>query len=260
VLSASQRDAFDRTGIVKLPGAFSAADAARMCDVVWDELQRRHGLDRHDPSTWDRHPPTGLKGSKKHSAFAPIFGAALCGALDDLLGPAAWIRPKHYGQVLVTMPNAATWSLPHALWHTDFQYALTSEPLPAVKYWALIDDVEPGGGGTPQLAGSHHAIARYIDGLTGDALEYKRVRDGFLRSHAWLRALSGRGDEPDRSERLMSTPGDVDGLALQAVELTGSAGDIYLTHPWVMHTIAPNAATRPRMMRSMAVWRADALS
>ena len=260
MLSQSQRSEFARTGIVKLPGAFSTTDASRMRDALWAELQRRHGIERDDPTTWDRHAPTGLKGSKKHSAFAAIFGPALCGALDDLFGSGNWVRPKHHGQTLITMPNAATWRLPHKLWHGDFQYTLPAGELCAVKYWALLDDVEPGGGGTPQLAGSHHAVARYISGRAGDELEYKRVRDGFLRSDPWLKAVSTEGDEPARTSALMTEPGNVDGIEVQAMELTGSAGDVFLTHPWVMHTIAPNATARPRMMRTHAVWRVGALS
>lgn len=253
MLTVEQRTEFDRTGILKLEGVFSAAEAARMRDVIWGELRRKYAILRDDPTTWNRHPPNGLQSSKKHRAFAPIFGPLLVGALDDLFGTGRWNLPKHYGQALVTMPNVTQWRVPHKLWHADFLYDAEADDLFGVKYWALLDDVRPGGGGTPQLAGSHRLTARYIHGFTGKELEYKRVRDGFLRSHPWLRALATGDDDPERNVRFMQEDVDLDGLPARVVECTGTAGDVYVTHPWVMHSIGGNARAEPRVMRTMGV-------
>jgi hypothetical protein len=255
MLTAEQRAAFDVTGVCKIEGAFGANDAARMRDVVWRELHRRYEIDRDAPSTWNNHPATGLKTSKRSSEFAPILGPCLRGVLDDVFGVDQWVKPKHYGQVLVTMPNAQEWRVPSRLWHADFQYYGRYAPVFAVKCWALFDDVDPGGGGTPQLAGSHKLVARYIAGCSDEALEYKRVRDGFLRSHPWLKALTTDDQDADRTARFMEADADVDGLSARVIECTGRAGDVYITHPWVMHSIAPNALGRPRFMRSMAIYR-----
>jgi hypothetical protein len=260
VLTTAQREEFECTGILRLPAVFVAAEGARMCDVVWNELQRRYGIDRDDRATWNRHPPTGLKSSKKHSAFAPTFGPAVRDALDDLLGVGEWRAPKHFGQVLVTMPNAKEWRVPHRLWHGDFLYDFAPASLPMVKCWTLCADHAPGSGATPQLAGSHRLVGRYIDDRAGPQLEYKRVRDGFLRSHPWLKALSTDDEDPERNARFMSTDADIDGLPARVVECSGSAGDVYITHPWVMHSIALNAGKQPRMMRSVAVYRDDYLT
>jgi hypothetical protein len=257
VLSDEQRAQFWLTGIVKLEGAFSAAQAARMQDVLWEELSRRYGIDRADASTWDRHPPTGLKTSKKSRVFAPILGPAVTAAFDQLFAPAAWVPPKHSGQVLVTMPvRESEWRVPFHLWHADFQYYAPFRPLFALKYWALFGDVEAGGGGTLQLAGSHRLVEQYLEGVPPEEREYKRVRDGFLRSHPWLRALSTADDDPDRNARFMGGDADIDGLPARVVECTGRAGDVYLTHPWVMHCIAPNARSEPRLMKTGAIYRA----
>jgi ectoine hydroxylase-related dioxygenase (phytanoyl-CoA dioxygenase family) len=187
-----------------------------------------------------------------------MFGPPLTAALDDLLGE--WTPPKNYGQVLITMPQGGTWSVPHKLWHSDFGYRAPYVGLFGVKYWAFFGNVKPGGGGTPQLAGSHKLTARYIDGHGDDALEYKRVRDGFLRSHPWLKALSSPDDDPERNARFMEAEADIDGLPARVVELTGHAGDIYLTHPWVMHSIAANTNDQPRLMRSGAIYRLGVLA
>src|SRR5689334_2695177 len=109
---------FERTGVVRCESVFSRDDAERMRDVIWNELRRRHGIDRVDSSTWDRHPPTGLKSSKRSRAFAPICGPQLEVALDALFGTGCWQRPTSFGNVLVTMPDRALWRVPAAIWHS----------------------------------------------------------------------------------------------------------------------------------------------
>jgi hypothetical protein len=250
-VESSWRDTFDRTGIVKLEGVFGAAEAARMREVVWGELQRRYGIERHDPTTWYRHEPTGLKTTKRSGIFAPICGPELVSVLDELLGAERWQPPRTFGNVLVTMPNADQWRVPHKIWHSDFPPTLPPDQLVAVKIWALFDDAEPGGGATPQLAGSHRAFARYL--TTTTERDYRNTKHGFLRSDPWLRALCRDDGAADRNERFMRDGTDIYGVELKVVECTGRAGDVYVTHPWVYHSIAANASPRPRLMRSVAV-------
>jgi hypothetical protein len=49
----------------------------------------------------------------------------------------------------------------------------------------------------------------------------------------------------------------IDGVAVRVVELTGTAGDLVVMHPWLMHNIAMNCSTRPRMMMSYTRYAAD---
>jgi hypothetical protein len=93
-------------------------------------------------------------------------------------------------------------------------------------------------------------FARFLESCP--AREYKHARDTFLRSHEWLRALTKDDGSPDRNERFMQEI-DIDGLPARVVELTGAPGDVFITHPWVFHSIAVNARTTPRLMRSGAV-------
>jgi hypothetical protein len=250
-LKASPVEAFDRAGILKIEHAFSAEDASRMRDVVWRELGRRYGIERDDPSTWNRHEPTGLTSTKKSRAFTPMCGPVISKTLDALFGAGGWQPPKGFGNVLVTMPSPGSWRVPHKVWHSDFPPTLPTDRLAAVKLWALFDDVDPGGGGTPQLAGSHALFARYI-ARTGER-DYKRAKFGFLDSDPWLKALSRDDGDPGRNNAFMQTPTEIAGQEVRVVECTGRAGDVYVTHPWVFHSIATNVSTRPRLMRSFAV-------
>jgi ectoine hydroxylase-related dioxygenase (phytanoyl-CoA dioxygenase family) len=249
MLSAAQLDEFERDGIVKVPRVFGADDAARMREVLWAELTERHGMDPSDRSTWTTVRPTGLKTTKRHPAANAILGPRLRSALDDLLG--AWTQPPHQGQVLVTMPMAEAWSVPHRQWHTDAGFDQPTDELPGVKIWALLNDLEPGGGGTPQVAGSHRVIARHL--TTTSERDFTTIRDEVLRSHPWFLTLTSA--ETDGRSSYLMTETDLDGLPVRVVELTGSAGDVYLTHPWILHSIAPNASETPRMMRSRFIWK-----
>lgn len=115
-----------------------------------------------------------------------------------------------------------------------------------------MGDLEPGGGGTPQVAGSHRVIARHLSKTS--ERDFTTIRDQVLRSHPWFDTLTTTAG--DRSIDLM-TESEVDGLPVRVVELTGSAGDLYLTHPWVLHSIAPNTGDAPRMMRSRVIWQTN---
>jgi hypothetical protein len=241
---------FARDGILSLPGAFSAEDAARMQSVIWDELRSRHGIERDDRTTWKPGEATGMKTSKRSRAFDPICGPAVTAVLDELLGAGRWSRPKQFGIVLVTFPNATEWRVPHRVWHSDFEATHPPDHLFAVKLWALCDDVAPGQGGTPQLAGSHRLFARYLE--TTSERDAKALKFGFLAWHPWLRALADDDGSPDRNARFLGGT-EIEGIAVRVVELTGSAGDVFVTHPWVFHTIPVNAGDRPRMLRSCAV-------
>ena len=92
--AGTEQAEFDRRGS-------STVQPVRSARIVGVEVQR-YEIDRDDRATWDRHPPTGMRSSKKHHAFAPILGPIMTGALDDLFGPERWMPPKHYGQVLIT--------------------------------------------------------------------------------------------------------------------------------------------------------------
>ncbi|GAA1664969.1 hypothetical protein GCM10009745_03450 [Kribbella yunnanensis] len=245
MVSEDQLEEFARDGILQLPQAFGAEDAARVRDGVWRELGALYGMRPDDRSTWEPHRPTGLKVSRKDPAANAILGPVLRGVLDQLLGE--WVEPTHQGQVLVTMPTGDEWAVPHRQWHTDVGY----DDVPAgLKVWALLGDIEAGGGGTPQVVGSHRVIERYLQGT--DERDFTTVRDAVLGSHEWFRQLTRADRDIDPTREA-----EVDGIPVRVVELTGSAGDVYITHPWVLHSIAPNARETPRMMRSRMMWRKD---
>lgn len=153
-------------------------------------------------------------------AFAAEDAARMRDALDQLFGRAGWTEPAHLGQVPVTLPTGEPWSVPHRQWHTDVGF----ESLPQ-------DELNT----TPER-------------------DFTIVRDQVLASHPWFLHLTSE-DRPSTTDLMTET--DLDGIPVRVVELTGQAGDVYLTHPWVLHSIAPNASDTPRMMRSRMIWQTN---
>jgi Phytanoyl-CoA dioxygenase (PhyH) len=258
VFTAQQRAQFDELGFVRLHNVFTDDDAQRMRGVVWRELERRFGVLEGDRDTWKIETPSAMKASKKHHAFDPIGGAPLIDAVDALLGPGEWVMPSHWGQVMVTFPcEGPPWSVPGRLWHIDFAY--TNEPIPlfALKVFVFFGDVEPQGGGTLIVSGSHRAVERFVTTVPPETrADYRTCRIQFMKHDPWFRALARTDDpDPDRNARFMGSEHDADGIGVRVVELTGRPGDVVITHPWTLHHAAANRSSYPRLMRSKAIPR-----
>lgn len=257
VLTESQLSDFAELGFLRLAGAFSLAEAASMQDLVWSELSRLYGIRRSDPTSWSRPRPAGLQRITGAPEFAPIGGPALCGAIDDLLGPGAWQRPKRWGAILVTFPVAdRTWGVPSSVWHVDFSYALPPKPLPGVKVFIFVSDVPHRSGGTLVVAGAHRVVEQFVAASPGDKLKStRRTRLSLLASHPWLRQLTSKVDAEDRVTRFMEAQDRIGDVPVRVTELTGSAGDVVLTHPWLLHCAAQNGGDGPRLMRTQDIYR-----
>jgi ectoine hydroxylase-related dioxygenase (phytanoyl-CoA dioxygenase family) len=199
-----------------------------------------------------------MKTSKKHRVFAPIGSPALLGSVDELLGAGDWTTPAHWGQVMVTFPEPdADWILPSKLWHVDWHYTNAPFPLFGLKVFAFFGNVEPRGGGTLVVSGSHRVVERFVaDTEPGERPDFRACRLRFMKHDPWFRALARTDDsDPDRTARFMESDHDADGIAVRVVELTGEPGDVVLAHPWMLHHAASNAASYPRMMRGKSFYR-----
>ncbi len=252
------RDRFDETGIVRLDGALSADQAAAIRDTVWRFVERRTETRLADPSTWSTRLLVSFKALKGRHVFAPfIDNSSVREALDAIFAPGGWEPPKVPGaQILLTMPGPGPWAMPNG-WHMDCGFEQPTWPVFAVKLFAFFDDVEPEGGGTLLLSGSHRLVERYAQGLpeptSGNGVTWGR----FMKQDPWLDQLR-RGGTPDNPRReLLDTDHDIDGIPLRAVELTGRPGDVVITHLHIFHTGAPNVLNRPRQMLGAGVRAAD---
>lgn len=240
MLSPAQIAAFRDRGLVRVDGLLPAAKVRVVREALHGALAAR-GLWRDGVWRGDRQAPpslnvkelgrpAGLDALIQEPAVRAAVAALAEGVRDDALGH---VRP----QVLFTPPNAATWQTPHGMWHLDFP-RLARDLCPGVQIFAFLDAVDPGGGGTLVVAGSHRLanVGRFI-----------RSRDvkEMLRGEPFFRALFSR--DGDRA-RFLGAPGAAGGVEVEVVELTGAPGDAWLMDIRMLHTLAPNASDRPRLM------------
>ena len=75
------------------------------------------------------------------------------------------------------------------------------------------------------------------------------TRKMFLDSHPWLSALSTGWTEQDWSADMVGKATLIDTTSVEIVELTGAPGDIFVAHPWLLHSTSPNRSNVPRFAR-----------
>ncbi len=238
-------------GYIRVEQAFSPVDAEAMSDLLWSIFSREFGIERSDPSTWDRPFRKRPLLEAGTSLFDDLLTDKLAAVVDELLGAGAWEWPSSWGDFLITFPNAEAWALPHAGWHEDWGFDTSCEPLRFFKTFAYLNRVEPGGGGTLVVEGSHLLAGRYGEGRIVDegGTPIKGSQRLYEECH-WLRDLTSPGDDRERRQRFMEEATEVDGARLRVVELSGEPGDVVIIHPWLIHASAPNAAASPRFMRA----------
>jgi hypothetical protein len=246
-LSRADRRHLEEHGLVKLQGLVPRRMAEEMADRLWQELARKDGVRRGDPTTWRAEIAWGFQALRKSGAFSPMATPELRGMLNDLIGDGRWTEPLNWGQPLVRFPGPpARWDVPHQVWHLD----LTPDPKrPDLvgRIFVLLAEVRPQGGGTLVATGSHR-IAAAVTARRGAHVSSQEMRRALAAEHAWFGDLmsAGRPGE-DRAARFMGAATQVNGVALQVAEMTGEPGDVFVMHPNALHAPSANVLDTPRL-------------
>jgi hypothetical protein len=270
MLTDEQRDEFDRCGIIRMPGAIAKSSVEEMLGIVWKSLRDRYHIHRGVAETWPEprsrsdggpqqiggaHRFLGTHHVPKSVTFEQVGNAAVCGAVDDLLGAGNWQRPERWGSLLVTFPESRSrWEVPCSNWHLDFPASPSRSGLDGVRIFTCLAELPAGGGGTVFVAGSH----RLIQSLAREG-EHPRSADArmrLIRAHPWVKALCSRDEKLDRVRRFMSEGTTIDGVEVRVVEIIGEAGDVVLVHPMMLHAPALNCSPVPRFVLSATAFRA----
>lgn len=257
ILDKHLRDRFLADGVITLPGLIPRADAERMAGRLWAALEARYGTVRDRPETWTGERAWKLGEVRKAGAFAPMFSEGLAAVLDEFFGEGRWTPPARPGQPLVTFPTpGAAWTVPHQSWHLDMPPGTQLAPWPDhVRIFTFLADLEPGGGGTVYVAGSHRPAMAALAAMRGERVATSAAVAVALRAASpWVADLCAPGDPAARVRRFMREGGMLDGVPLKVGEMTGAAGDVVLMHPGVLHAGAPNAWTTPRLMLTETVY------
>jgi len=239
---------FRAHGWMRVPGAFSARDAKAMRDVVWRGLEKT-GIRRNDRATWTTERPEHLQHLKADPAFSALAGPRVLETLDSLVEGQPYKAPKNWGAFFIAFPSERRWGVARSGWHCDANYTSSLSPPAGVRMHALLGDVGPRCGGTQILSGSHRLVHAWFKTHPRPGVKGAQARE-LLKGHPYIRDLHGDGAAEDRIERFMNTTEEVEGVPLQVVENTGSAGDVILLHPLVLHVAAPNNGDVPRFLVS----------
>ncbi len=142
-------------------------------------------------------------------------------------------------QLLFTPPNADAWQMPRKVWHVDIP-RLGGDTCPGVQIFSFIDSVPEGGGGTIVATGSHGFVNNQ------GVVKSKEVKKRLIKAHPWFQGLfSPEGADRANYMEQKTRHGDFE---LQAVELTGEPGDLYLMDLRLSHSLTSNITDQPRLM------------
>jgi hypothetical protein len=233
VLSPADIEHFITCGFIKLKSGLDPALMKRWVDRTW----ARTGYDPADRSTWKReriHLPFSERISVRERA--PRAYAAICqlvGGDDRLNGECEWSDG-----LIVNYSNGVgkEWIPPSPAaggWHKDgdfFMHFLDS-PEQGLLSILLLDDVVHRGGPTYMACDSVVHVAR------------------FLAEHP-------EGVHPDHPADRSITRFDNSAIVSRCRdfrEATGVAGDIYLMHPFMLHSVSYNHCGRARFIANPCV-------
>ena len=219
-------------------------ESIETCSRVWNKFEQL-GIKRGQPETWqsleDQDLNRIVKRVRKSRGAQAIYSDRVEAIARELL--CGNDVEKHSALLLVTfsgkhsyIPNEA---VPHSMWHYDSP-RLPGDMPAGVIVLGFLNRVEPRGGGTMLIAGSHRLFADSSRGIPS------RIAKRRLKKHEYFRDLFDKNGE--NRDRYLREVGVVNGVELKVVELTGNPGDAYFVNGAVMHTITRNYLDEPRLM------------
>ena len=222
-------DAFIRDGYVRIRGAIDADTAAACRQLIWQSMSQR-GIRPDDPATW---PPLARIDHLDDEPFrAAATAPALTAAYDELIGPGRWTPRVDAGRaVMVRFPGE---DRANAGYHIEGSYAA---PDGSGAMWVNVRS----------RARGLVALILFSDVGRHDA-PTRLLRGSHLAVPPFLAPFGEAGTDSDAEHWWRST------LCLNAEHATGRAGDVFLCHPFMVHTATwPHRGTGPRMIAQPAV-------
>jgi hypothetical protein len=223
-------EAFLRDGYVAVRGAFDEATARACREMIWEVLAGR-GVSRDDRATWA--PPLIRIDCPEGGPFAAAgTSPRLHAAYDELIGAGRWVpRAGVGGTVPVRFPSEeypgeVGFHIEGSYWGGDGWWANVRSRDRGLLALFLLSDVGPDDAPTRLIAGSHLFVPPVL-APAGDAGMPSNDVSAGLRPSVLCRL---------------------------AAEATGRAGDVYLCHPFIVHTATwPHRGTTARLIAQPAV-------
>ncbi len=255
MLNAAQIDEFRKEGILKIPGLIDQEPVNKIQahtrayferigywiqeDWVLENVPRIAKNSRFQPA----------KALKRSKIFTEIMTPEVDHVVRSLSEDPEPVLGSDRPQLLFTLPGIEEWTVPSRVWHVDVP-RLPENMFPGVQLFTFIEPVLRSGGGTLAVSGSHRLINE--DGYVRSKFMKRR-----LKRELYFRQLFNK-KLPDR-KNFLSESGQADGVSLRVVEMIGEPGDAYITDLRLLHTVAPNANQKPRVMLTQRYYRRSAL-
>ncbi|KAB2346929.1 phytanoyl-CoA dioxygenase family protein [Actinomadura rudentiformis] len=227
MLDHAQVNAFIEDGFVRIEGAFPREIADECREIIWRDL----GADPADPATWPR--PVAARPDYTQTPFVAAANTPrLHAAFDTLVGKGRWTPRTSLGGFVIRFPG----NEPAVVdgWHVDVSFpGPDSDPNDYMTWRAnvhsrdrallmffLLSDVGEDDAPTRLRVGSHLDVARVLEPEGEEGLD--------------ARELARRVDAATGHHRL--------------AHVTGSAGAVYLCHPFLVHAGQPHLGKNPRFL------------
>jgi hypothetical protein len=231
---------FLRDGYVAIRGAVDPGVAARCRAAIWESLAAR-GIREEDQATWPAAVQagdfsSGPRAAARHGTattgdpFAAAGRApALVAACDELIGTGLWASPLQPGAAIVA--RFPSQDRANAGYHIEGSYPGPGGHWVNIRSRArgllalfLLSDVGPDDAPTRLVCGSHLYVPEF---------------------------LAPYGDEGTLADAEFWRPSV---LCRPVAHATGRAGDVFLCHPFLVHTATwPHRGSVPRMIAQPAV-------
>jgi hypothetical protein len=220
VLSPDDLQSFVELGYCTVRGAFSARQAAQACQCLWNRMEEKAGIREAEPSTWPA--AYDVEEHLDRPEIEACFTDRLAAAVQELVGSDRWLGRRRWGLWPVNFSFGADrpYEVPISGWHVDgnwFRHAIDC-PKQGLLIIGLFTDIAPRWGGTLLALGSHKRTARV------------------LANHP-----EGMDHEDLFTEALSEPLGNF-------YEVTGSAGDVVLAHPFLFHNKGMKHGGPPRII------------
>jgi Phytanoyl-CoA dioxygenase (PhyH) len=229
-LSNGEVDYFIHRGFVRLREAFPREVAERCRELLWVQL----ALDPSDRGSWTK-PVMRLGGQRAEPFCKAANTPRLHQAFDQLVGAGRWIAHPHLaGTVAVRFPV---------------------EGDPGDDGWHIDSSFEKNGSWWVNMRSDGRALLMlFLFSDVGPQDAPTRIRIG---SHLDMPAVLAPAGEEGLSSADIVPPAEVHGRPIAYA--TGSAGDVYLCHPFLVHAADRHRGSTPRFLAQPGLLWADRL-
>lgn len=223
-LSSHQIKQFIHDGFVKIEDAVPEFTCSEIREILWNDT----GVDRNDRSTWTK--PVVRLWFYNQAPFAKAVNMpVLTNAYDALAGTAKWIPRDSIGTFPVRFPSVDDPG--DTGWHVDSSFA--GEDVNDFTKWRinvfskgrallmlfLFSDIDENDAPTRISTGSHADVAKLLAPFGEHGLSFMEI-----------------------AQKLSSLPSRPEVMA------TGTAGTVYLCHPFLVHAAQAHRGTTPRFL------------